>query len=48
VRVTSDGDVAYCGAGRIEHVLDEDFTVNADDACPSCVAQIFLDGPDPR
>jgi len=44
VRSTSDGDVAYCGAGRIVHDLGEDFSVSAGDACPSCVAQVLLDG----
>ena len=44
VRPTSAGDVAYCGAGRIVHDLGEDFNVNAADACPSCVAQVLLDG----
>ena len=48
VRATSDGDVAYCGAGRIAASLAEEFSVSSPDACPSCIAQILLDGMGPR
>jgi hypothetical protein len=47
VRVTTDGDVAYCGAGRITENLGEEFAVSADDACANCVAQLLLERSDP-